>query len=141
VSLRLAMRAAVFVLALAALASGCGPDTAQEYDVLIAICHERLQSTDDFCERISESSGAVVYANVLFGRASGHRVTVVTEVTSGGSRIDEQPSSVVPPNRSWLHTVEIPRSSACLASSCELRVHAVVDGERVVAEDFAFTSD
>jgi hypothetical protein len=116
------------------------PGAADRYDVVIAICKTKLQSTQDFCDRISSSSDDVVYANVLFGKASGHRVAVHTRVVDGGSAVDEPAGNVVPQNRSWLDAVELDRDRTCDETSCKVRVSAVVDDEEVARKEFTFES-
>ncbi len=135
------------VLAALALAlAGCGgdeqpsPGLAERYDVVIAVCADRLPSVTDICDRLTESSGNRVVANVIFGNAGGHEVTVRTEVTEGGDAVDEQPASTVPENRSWLHGVEINRRQACTAPECTLVVRAIIDGQEVANQEFRFVA-
>jgi hypothetical protein len=117
------------------------PGAAERYDVVIAICKTKLPSTQGFCDRISSSSDDVVYANVIFGRAPGHRVAVHTRVVDGGNAVDEPGGNVVPENRSWLDAVELDRARTCDETSCKVRVSAIVDGDEVAREDFTFESD
>jgi hypothetical protein len=116
------------------------PGLEEDYDVVIAVCNERLAGTRDFCERFDSSSADQVYANVIFGRAGGHRVTVRTEVVSGGDTVDKPPAQRVPEDRAWLHVVELTRATACTSSpDCELEITAVVDGQDVANQNFGFT--
>ena len=139
-------RSGICVLGMVAALSGCttsgperpSPGLAERYDVVIAICVDRLTSTQDFCDRIHESSADKVYANVLFGKAGGHDVGVRVQVTDGGDVIETSPVNHVPPNRSWLHGVEIPRSRTCVSTRCKLIVYALVDGIDVARSTFAF---
>lgn len=123
---------------------GCGdsdrpsPALAERHDVVIAFCEERLESTTDFCDRVQSSSGDAIVANVLFGRAGGHEVSVEVEVVDGGSLLESAPSSRVPTDRSFLHAVEIPRAGACAEPSCRLEARAYVDGILVLSDQFTF---
>ena len=122
--------------------SGCDdrpePGAAEAYDVVIAICKERLQSTQDYCEPIGSSNADSVWANVLFGRVPGHSVTIAVRTVEGGDARVVMPSDRVPENRSWLKGVEIPRSDACSGVSCKVAVSAVVNGDEVAREYFTF---
>jgi hypothetical protein len=126
-------------------ASGCGgekepsPGDAEDYDIVIAFCERRLDSTQDMCDRVSETAGDEIFANVLLGRAGGHELVVQTEVTDGGSLVEESPPDQIPQDSSWLHVVQIPRSQACAEPSCEITVRVILDGTEAANEEFAFT--
>lgn len=115
------------------------PGLAKKYDVVIAWCERRLQSTQDMCDRVASSRGNYIAANVLFGKAGGHRVSVEVEVVDGGSRRETPAPDAVPRNRTWLHGVEITRKEACDQSTCRLVARAFVDGLLVLDSDFRFS--
>ena len=135
---------AVACLFLIAAISGCDdrpePGAAEAYDVVIAICNDKLESTQDFCDRIDSSTADSVWANVLFGRAAGHTATVEIETVEGGDAHVAYPPNRVPENRSWLHGVEIPRAGACSDVTCQVAVSALVDGQEVARESFTFVA-
>lgn len=114
------------------------PGAAERYDVVIAICETRLEKPQGFCDRISGSSADVVYANVVFGRAAGHRVAVHTRVVAGGIAVDDPDGRVVPENGSWLDAVQLDRARICDEPSCKVRVSAAVYDEEVAREEFTF---
>lgn len=111
---------------------------AEKYDVVIAICADRLKSTQDYCDRLDESTADSVVANVLFGKAGGHEVAVQVQVVEGGDVTEDSVPERVPVDRSWLHGVTIPRSLACADPNCALVVRAYVDGLEVDAQEFQF---
>jgi hypothetical protein len=114
------------------------PGAAGTYDVIIAICPDRLRDIQDKCDRITKSTRQTVWANVLFGRAGGHTVQIVIETVDGGNARYVAPPDHVPADRTWLHADEIPRSGVCAQSACKVAVHAIVDGTEVAREDFSF---
>lgn len=117
------------------------PAEAEKFDVVIAICSDRLRSTQDFCNRLSESAGDSIVANVLFGRAGGHEVSVRVDTVQGGTAQDDSGPVHVPSDRSLLHAVYIRRAVVCEQTNCALIVHAYVDGIEAANEKFRFIGD
>lgn len=145
---RTAGAAACVVVMLGALA-GCGDGDEEDtggsaqtgaalaYDVVIAVCEERLSGTEDMCERVTTSTAGVIYAHALFGRAQGRQVQITVEgPLSAGA--EGPPVATVPEDSTWLQGLEIVRDRACTSLPCELVVRANVDGVEVESETFTF---
>ncbi|MEZ5246322.1 MAG: hypothetical protein R2707_14565 [Acidimicrobiales bacterium] len=136
---------ALLGLGLATLVASCGngdrpsPELAERYDAVIAFCEQRLESTEDVCDRMRETDGATIVGHVLLGQAGGHELTVELVVTSGGETTTEiAPPDAIPADRSWLHGVEIERDVACVSLPCDIELRAIVDGMLVLTDRFTF---
>jgi len=119
--------------------TGGGEQTgaALEYDVVIAVCEERLSDTNDMCERVATSTADVIYAHALFGRAQGREVQMTVEgpLTDGA---EAAPAATVPEDRTWLEGLEVFRERICASLPCEIVVRAYVDAQEAASETFTF---